>query len=385
MTQQNPTTADRMLQDEEDLKRNGFTKAISAPIIAKPSKISDTELEHEFDKMESENFFKDEDLTDFEDDNYGKNYCKWLNCSMRFKELDDLVSHINKEHIVSKKENSNTEYICKWDNCARNGVLQHSRFALISHIRTHTGEKPFYCILPECLKSFTRSDALLKHLKTVHDIESNNLNDAYELLNKTTTPENDVQPNQLITDDVRVSHSKYKNFMKKGAKSQADILDFYHINKNKVNPAITDKIMKKSKKIINSQRKQHNIGDRVTNVEQIESFDNIPIESLRNYETELEKYHTKLTSLKKVLDMEMARSAKLEKFYWIKKQILLDSIIQDSKVTNNGESISQKRKLVNNKDHVADDHQMEDSLEPELDTELELESVKKEESFEENE
>jgi hypothetical protein len=90
------------------------------------------------------------------------------------------------EHIGMHKSN----YTCEWSTCSRRGYAQTSRYALISHIRSHTGEKPCICPIPgmlsysrlrcafvsyslcmiECDKSFTRSDALAKHMRQQHNM-----------------------------------------------------------------------------------------------------------------------------------------------------------------------------------------------------------------------
>ncbi|KAG6810952.1 hypothetical protein H0H92_009655 [Tricholoma furcatifolium] len=93
--------------------------------------------------------------------------CLWEDCGQVFTHLPTLISHIHDTHIGVHKSN----YTCEWATCPRRGLPQTSRFALISHLRSHTGEKPFNCTLPECDKSFTRSDALAKHLRLQHNIE----------------------------------------------------------------------------------------------------------------------------------------------------------------------------------------------------------------------
>ncbi|KAJ7581391.1 hypothetical protein C8J56DRAFT_1057379 [Mycena floridula] len=93
--------------------------------------------------------------------------CQWEDCGIVFTHLPTLIDHIHNLHIGVHKPN----YTCEWSSCQRRGLSQTSRFALISHIRSHTGEKPFTCARPECDKSFTRSDALAKHMRLQHNVE----------------------------------------------------------------------------------------------------------------------------------------------------------------------------------------------------------------------
>lgn len=95
--------------------------------------------------------------------------CLWDGCSDREQgNMDNLVSHINDIHIVPRQK----KYYCEWDGCIRKGQPHTSAYALKAHMRSHTKEKPFMCQLPECDRSFTRSDALAKHMRTVHETEA---------------------------------------------------------------------------------------------------------------------------------------------------------------------------------------------------------------------
>ncbi|KAJ3367957.1 hypothetical protein GGF31_006913 [Allomyces arbusculus] len=90
--------------------------------------------------------------------------CQWRGCGLKFDDMAPLVQHLLDSHIGYKKG----EYMCEWAGCTRKGMSQASRFSLIVHMRGHTGEKPFDCPIPECDRSFPRSDALSKHIKVHH-------------------------------------------------------------------------------------------------------------------------------------------------------------------------------------------------------------------------
>ncbi|KAG0035337.1 hypothetical protein BGZ81_009833 [Podila clonocystis] len=90
--------------------------------------------------------------------------CRWKDCGKILSSVEELVLHVSDEHIGWKKDS----YSCEWQGCTRKANAQTTRFALISHMRSHTKHKPYDCPVPECDKSFSRSDAMAKHLKCQH-------------------------------------------------------------------------------------------------------------------------------------------------------------------------------------------------------------------------
>merc|ERR1712093_244580 len=95
--------------------------------------------------------------------------CRWSHCKAGNQgNMDQLVEHVHNEHIELRGK----KYTCEWSDCSRKGLPHASAYALKAHMRSHTREKPFYCTLPEYDRAFTRSDALAKHHRTVHETEA---------------------------------------------------------------------------------------------------------------------------------------------------------------------------------------------------------------------
>ncbi|XP_072332165.1 LOW QUALITY PROTEIN: zinc finger protein ZIC 2a [Scyliorhinus torazame] len=81
--------------------------------------------------------------------------CKWVDpeqlnnpkksCSKTFSTMHELVTHVTVEHVGGPEQ---TNHVCFWEECGREGKPFKAKYKLVNHIRVHTGEKPFPWSLP---------------------------------------------------------------------------------------------------------------------------------------------------------------------------------------------------------------------------------------------
>ncbi|KAI9239533.1 MAG: hypothetical protein BYD32DRAFT_366199, partial [Podila humilis] len=88
--------------------------------------------------------------------------CKWRGCGQEFEAMNLLNEHVAEQHIGGGK----ACYSCDWLDCPRNMKPFTKRHKMYNHLRTHTGERPFRCLVPGCDKKFSRPDSLTTHTKT---------------------------------------------------------------------------------------------------------------------------------------------------------------------------------------------------------------------------
>ncbi|KAG7266493.1 hypothetical protein CRUP_017821 [Coryphaenoides rupestris] len=88
--------------------------------------------------------------------------CHWEGCDKEYDTQDQLVHHINNDHIHGEKK----EFVCRWDECSREQKPFKAQYMLVVHMRRHTGEKPHKCTFEGCAKAYSRLENLKTHLRS---------------------------------------------------------------------------------------------------------------------------------------------------------------------------------------------------------------------------
>ncbi|XP_042551045.1 transcriptional activator GLI3 [Dipodomys spectabilis] len=88
--------------------------------------------------------------------------CHWEGCAREFDTQDQLVHHINNDHIHGEKK----EFVCRWLDCSREQKPFKAQYMLVVHMRRHTGEKPHKCTFEGCTKAYSRLENLKTHLRS---------------------------------------------------------------------------------------------------------------------------------------------------------------------------------------------------------------------------
>ncbi|KAL8945653.1 MAG: hypothetical protein Q9222_007837 [Ikaeria aurantiellina] len=157
--------ADAHLMPPSKRRKTGDASFRSTPIVPFEGEDDEGEISSDTDGS-----IPASELGALDDDHHEQvTACRWEGCPAGdLGNMDELVKHIHEDHIGQRQK----KYICQWVGCGRQGSEHASGYALKAHTRSHTKEKPFMCFLPECDRSFTRSDALAKHLRTVHETDN---------------------------------------------------------------------------------------------------------------------------------------------------------------------------------------------------------------------
>lgn len=88
--------------------------------------------------------------------------CHWKECQKLFETQDDLVKHVNTDHIKKDRK----DFTCYWDGCTREKKPFKAQYMLVVHMRRHTGEKPHKCTYEGCNKAYSRLENLKTHLRS---------------------------------------------------------------------------------------------------------------------------------------------------------------------------------------------------------------------------
>ncbi|XP_074481123.1 zinc finger protein AEBP2 [Sebastes fasciatus] len=89
--------------------------------------------------------------------------CCWDHCQLLFLSSPDLAEHIRTSHVDGQRGGV---FVCLWKGCKVYNTPSTSQSWLQRHMLTHSGDKPFKCVVGGCNATFASQGGLARHVPT---------------------------------------------------------------------------------------------------------------------------------------------------------------------------------------------------------------------------
>ncbi|KAM6985221.1 zinc finger protein AEBP2 isoform 2-T2 [Aplochiton taeniatus] len=89
--------------------------------------------------------------------------CCWDQCQLLFTTSPDLAEHIRGMHVDGQRGGV---FVCLWKGCKVYNTPSTSQSWLQRHMLSHSGDKPFKCVVGGCNATFASQGGLARHVPT---------------------------------------------------------------------------------------------------------------------------------------------------------------------------------------------------------------------------
>ncbi|XP_020346659.1 zinc finger protein AEBP2 isoform X1 [Oncorhynchus kisutch] len=100
--------------------------------------------------------------------------CCWDQCQLLFTTSPDLAEHIRGVHVDGQRGGVCSVFVCLWKGCKVYNTPSTSQSWLQRHMVSHSGDKPFKCVVGGCNATFASQGGLARHVPTHFSSQNSN-------------------------------------------------------------------------------------------------------------------------------------------------------------------------------------------------------------------